>query len=850
MRKMVIVRGPQASGKTTLVRSLGLEGHRLSADVMRTAHRGHVLNMKGELIVDQEDAHQIWEIVHQSLDRRLTRGEFVILDATFATASTYENILEQAAEHGYKVAIVDLYGTDENLLRERNLLRPDYDRVPEKSLKRMIAAYQPHPRDDERIDAHFDKDSDEDDIAAWVMHEIQDLDQYDRVVHVGDLQGVFEAAFQEGSPLTKQLRDDTFYIFVGDALDRGIENGAVMKWLISEVSPRLGKNAVWIAGNHERHLRDFVESNDLVSREFEERTLPDLCASSPISTNDIRVFLDQMSEYLVYRHRGDMVVVTHAGVPAVPGNLTLVPGFQAMHGAGGFGADVDAAFCEWASKQDQKWFNVHGHRNRLMHPTRVNEHSFNLEGQAEFGGHIRICVKTPEGWETHDLRNNTFRNPREWRDINREEKRKPHSRTMPIPAWMERGEGAGKLSPETYDTFVGHDHVDIRQQGELPHIEAIAFSKSAFYEKVWDGITNKARGLFIDRYSMEIVARGFEKFFHLDEHPATKQEFIEANWVAPFRSTEKSNGFLGLVGWDERTKTATFSSKGDMDRDFAQLFERIATEKLGPGGVERLTRAVRDLGGCAAFEVISPTEDPHIVEYDEDNIVLLAFIRRSEDYEALDYDKLVKLGAYVGVDVIPNCATLPNTQALFSYIERVRGDNPPGNVAGTEGVVIEDALGRHVKIKTKEYDLWKRARGLVERLALQRKKGIEVSLDIPDELADFMAWIMKQPDEITTYPIVELRRRFLETPEDILVIDREALAREKAEAERAEQEAKQTEGFMRGYNALLAQVRSGKASRESIHRLIERGNAEPHLKAAMESRPEHAEMTDYMEEEE
>ena len=248
--------------------------------------------------------------------------------------------------------------------------------------------------------------------------------------------------------------------------------------------------------------------------------------------------------------------------------------------------------------------------------------------------------------------------------------------------------------------------------------------------------------------------------------------------------------------------------------------------------------------------MISPTEDPHIVEYDDDNIVLLAFIRRSEDYEALDYEKLVKLGAYIGVDVIPSCATLPHTTALFAYIERVRGDNPPGNVAGTEGVVIEDARGRHVKIKTKSYDLWKKARSLVERLALQRKKGQEISLDIPEELADFMAWIRKQDDEITQLPIIELRKRFLETPEDILVVDREALAREKEEAERAEREAKQIEGFMRGYNALLSQVRSDKASGESVFRLIERGNAESHLKTAMEARPEHAEMLAYIEEDE
>lgn len=850
MRKIVIIRGPQASGKTTLIRTLGLEGHRLSADVMRAAHRGHVLNSRGELIIDQEDAHQIWDIVGQSLERRLQRGEFVIMDATFATDTTYEWIIEQADAHSYRIAIVDLYGTDENLLRERNEKRPDHERVPEKSVKRMISAYQPHPQDDERIDAHFDKDADVHDIEDWIMHEIVDLNSYERIVHIGDLQGVFKAAFQEGSPLTKELRDDTFYVFLGDALDRGIENGAVMKWIINQVSPRLGKNALWIYGNHERHLRDFIEGNDIVSREFEERTLPDLCASSPISTNDIRLFLDRTSEYLIYEHEGDTVVCTHAGIPAVPRNLTLVPAFQAVNGAGGFGTDVDTAFNDWAAEQGEPWYQVHGHRNRQMHPTRVNEHSFNLEGQAEFGGHVRMCVKTRKEWKTHDMRNDTYRSPKEWRDINKEEKRKPHSRTMPIPAWIERGEGAGKLSPETYTAFADHNHVNIRQQGELAHIEAIAFSKSAFYDRVWDGITNKARGLFVDSDSLDIVARGFDKYFHLDEHTETKREFIESDWVAPFRATEKSNGYLGLVGWDERTKTATFSSKGDMDLDFAGLFERIATEKLGPGGIERLTRAVRDLGGCAAFEVISPTEDPHIVEYDDDNIVLLAFIRRSEDYEALDYEKLVKLGAYIGVDVIPSCATLPHTTALFAYIERVRGDNPPGNVAGTEGVVIEDARGRHVKIKTKSYDLWKKARSLVERLALQRKKGQEISLDIPEELADFMAWIRKQDDEITQLPIIELRKRFLETPEDILVVDREALAREKEEAERAEREAKQIEGFMRGYNALLSQVRSDKASGESVFRLIERGNAESHLKTAMEARPEHAEMLAYIEEDE
>lgn len=850
MRKMVLIRGPQASGKTTLVRNLGLEGHRLSADMMRAAHRGHVLNMKGELILDQEDAHQIWEIVRQSLDRRLSRGEFVILDATFATPASYEGIINQAAEYRYKIALVDLYGIDEQTLRERNQKRPDHERVPEKSIEKTIRNYTPHDKNDERIAAHFDYNTRANDILEWIMPEVVDLNFYDRIVHIGDLQGVRQAAFGNGSPLTERLSDDIFYIFVGDALDRGIENGSLMTWILSEVSPRIGKNVIWIEGNHERHLRDFVEGNDIVSKEFENRTLPQLCEASPMSTSDIRDFLSKMSEYFIYEHNGDRVIVTHAGVPGVPDNATLIPGFQAMLGAGGFGADVDEAFDAWAKKQHISWYQVHGHRNRQMHPVQASERSFNLEGQAEFGGHVRMCVKTTNRWEVFALRNDLFRHPREWRDINKEENRKPHSRVMPLPKWIDRGDFSGKLSEETLTSFIDHEHVNIRTQESRPHIDTIAFGKSAFYGQHWDGITNKARGLFIDNRTRQIVARSWPKFFNLGEREDSTLEHIIENWEFPMTMSLKENGYLGIASWDHDRGEIIFSSKGSMDGEFASLFEEIAYRVLGEGGVERLTRAVRDLHGTATFEVISPSEDPHIVEYSEERLVLLDFIHNSEDFEKLDYQGLEKLAAYIKVDVRQIYARIPNEHALRANAEKLRDPESGLYKAHIEGVVIEDAAGRHVKIKSGWYDMWKRARSLVERLALQRRKGKEIELDIPEELEHFMSWVVKQDDSITDLPIIELRRRFLETPEEVLIVDREALEREKKQAEKDAQEKKQINGFMRGYDALLAQVRKGTASRESIYKLIERGNSEPHLKAAMEARDEHEDMMAYMEEEE
>ncbi len=844
MRKMLIVRGPQASGKTHLVRALDLEGHRLSADLIREAHRGRVLNLKGQLVIDQENAHQIWDLVRVSLEHRISRGEFVVLDATFSVPTHYESIIAAAYAAGYEIGLVDLYGTNEDLLFERNAQRAPHELVPEKSMRRMLKAYEPHPEDDHRITARFDFISSTDEIGQWLRAHTANLDEYERIVHIGDLQGVFEAAFAGASPLEKELRDDTFYIFVGDALDRGLENAQVLDWIIDQVTPRLGKNVVWIEGNHERHLADMVAGRDIVSREFENRTLMQLIETNP-KFDDIRAFLAGMSEYFLYDHAGQSVIVTHAGLPAVPGNLTLVPGHQAMHGAGGFGADVDEDFAQWASQQDRPWRQVHGHRNRKMHPSRVNEYSFNLEGQAEFGGHVRFAVKTRFGWETMDVRNGLFRTPREWASIDEEEKRKPFSRRMPIPAWQHRFAAEGYLSEKTLEAYREHKHVNIRTQESRPHIDTIAFAKSAFYGQHWDGMTNKARGLFIDNRDRRIIARSYEKFFNLGERPETELDYIAENWTFPMTMSRKDNGYLGLVSWDHERGEIVFSSKGSMDNDFAALFEQIASRVLGSAGIERLGRAVRDLQGTATFEVISPTEDPHIVEYDEERLVLLDFVHNSEEFEKLDYKKLVQLAKYIDVEHRELLGNLPNRQALASIVEKLRNPDSGLYKMHIEGVVIEDAAGRHVKVKSGWYDHWKHARRLVERLALQRRRNQEIDLRTPAELEDFMAWIEKQADEITGLPIVELRRRFIETPDELLVIDREALEAEKLAARIASSQEKEITGFMSGYDALLSQVRAGTASPESVERLLNRGRAEPHLRQALEARSDYSEMAGY-----
>ena len=857
MRKFILFRGPPGAGKTTLINNVGLGEFALSADAVRKAVRAPMMNHRGELTIDQENAHHIWEIVRQSFNLRIESGQTIALDSTSVLDTDYEYFIEKAHEAGYEIIMVDMFDVDRKIIDERNQSRTAYDFVPAKTIDKMINLYKPHDRSDARISKHFSTAEAHAQLGNYLRAYREDLNDYKNIIHIGDLQGVFEAAFTQDSPLTKKLDPENYYVFVGDALDRGVENGKLLRWILDEVTPNIGKNVTWIKGNHEKHLEAWGKNSDIKSLEFRARTLPQI-EEEGIRREDVLPFISAMSPYLWYEYGNEQVIVSHAGLPSALTPFEKISENVMVNGVGGFGLDIDEKFTQWATteprdefnfmlsdEQPLAWRQVHGHRNRKMLGITSEDVSLNLEGQAEFGGQIRMAVLNKKGWTVHQIRNTLYRSPKEWRDIGQAEKRKPFSKTMPIPAWIERGDNETTISQSLYDEFMGNDHVNVRAQQKLPHIDTIAFAKSAYYGKIWDGITNKARGLFVDRESLEVVARSYTKFFNLGERPETQLDVVKG-WEYPIRISIKENGYLGLVGWDARTQQIVFSSKGSMDNDFAAEFERIARDTLGEAGIERMTRAVRDLKGTAIFEVNAPKFDPHIIEYENDHIVMLDFVRRSEQFEKLDYENLKKLGAYIEVTVRNGEARAPNEKALVSIIEKTRNESGRWNQQKIEGLVLEDATGRIVKVKSHYYDMWKHARGLVERMALQRRKNQEVKLDVPEHLTDFIAWVQKQDHSITDQPIIALRNRYLERPEDIIEADNEALLAKKVAREKAEAEERDISGFMRGYEAILKQVRAGTAKTHTVTSLINRSNELPHVKAAFDSRDDHKEFYAYV----
>src|SRR5690606_16730335 len=91
-KKVILIRGPQGAGKTTLVRRAGLDGHNLSLDKIRNVVAGDVLAPNGNMTPSHEHGPLVWKIFSDSIDRRISAGEVVAIDGTMANGAELYDI--------------------------------------------------------------------------------------------------------------------------------------------------------------------------------------------------------------------------------------------------------------------------------------------------------------------------------------------------------------------------------------------------------------------------------------------------------------------------------------------------------------------------------------------------------------------------------------------------------------------------------------------------------------------------------------------------------------------------------------------------------------------------------------
>lgn len=674
MRVLLLLRGSAGCGKSTWIEQNGLKPYTLSADEIRMMCSSPVLNVDGKEEINQNNDTVVWSTLFKLLELRMQNGEFTVIDATNSKTSEMNRYKELCSSYKYRIYCVDFTDIPIEVTKERNLQRIEMKQVPESAIDKMYARFQT-----QKIPSGITVIKPDELDKVW-MRRI-DLSEYNKVHVIGDIHGC-NTALQ--TYLGGEIKEDEFYIFTGDYVDRGLENAEVVQFLLSIYEK---KNVCLLEGNHERWL--WIWSNDGISKskEFELVTKTQL-ENARVKKKDVRQLYRRIGQCAYFSYGENVYLVTHAGLSTIPDNLTFVSTAQMVKGVGSYN-DFETVEKAFDKNTAQNCYQIHGHRNTKQLPVRASERCFNLEGRVEFGGCLRCVDLHRDGTiETSEIQNTVFKAPDE----------------IPKPAAVSQQTVGDAIIALRQNRYV--------QEKKYGNISSFNFTKTAFYDKIWDEQTTKARGLYINIPEQRVVARAYDKFFNINERPETKLDMLQYKLSFPATAYVKENGFLGIVSYNDEDESLFVTTKSSPDGDFAGWLKDMLYEKHSEETLEAIRSFSRDNNVSFVFECVDMKNDPHIIDYDTSKLFLLDIVYNEMAYHKFSFERLCEFADKHGITHKEKAFVLETWQEFFDWYYKVIDEDYKYNGRNIEGFVIEDSNGYMVKLKLTYYNFWKFMRSI------------------------------------------------------------------------------------------------------------------------------------------
>lgn len=725
MRVLLLLRGSAGCGKSTWIEQNNLKPYTLSADDIRLLCQSPVMQPDGTVGISQSNDRTVWKTLFNLLEIRMQKGEFTVIDATNSKTVEMNRYKQMCETYRYRMYCVDFTDIPIEEVKRRNANREELKRVPDEAIDKMYSRFatQKIPSGIKVIKPNeLDK--------IWLK--LFDLSDYKKIHHIGDIHGCY-TALKKYFDDNGGIKDDEFYIFTGDYVDRGIENAEVVNFLISIKDK---KNVLMLEGNHEKWL--WLWSNDCTgkSKEFELVTKPAL-ENAHIDKKDVRQLYRRFGQCAYYKYGENIYLVTHAGLSVLPDNLTFVATDQMIHGVGNYN-DFETIADTFYKKMPSNYYQIHGHRNTKQVPIRVNDRVFNLEGRVEFGGDLRCVQIDNDGIHEVMIHNDVFKTP----EIQAEQ---------------------SVTSSSVADVIISLRANRYIQEKKFGNISSFNFTDKAFYDKVWNEQTTKARGLYLDTFKGKVAARAYNKFFNINERPETKFDMLQNKLQFPVTAYVKENGFLGIVSYDEYNDDLFIASKSTIDSQFAEWLKDMVYAKITPQNREKMKAFAKDNNVSFVFECVDMKNDPHIIEYPESGLYLLDIVYNQMEFAKFDYDSMCDIANQFGLTPKEKAFEIANWQDFYDWYYDILEEDYEYNGRKIEGFVIEDSVGYMTKLKLTYYNFWKFMRAISHEAI--RNGYIRKTSALTTPLAnEYYAWVRKLHDteDLDSVPrdICTLRRLF------------------------------------------------------------------------------------------
>ena len=723
MRTLLLLRGIQASGKSTWIKENNLEPYTLSADNIRLNIANPVLTEDGSYEISQKYNKVTWELLYKYLEMRMQNGDFTIIDATHSDLKLLNKYKDLASTYKYTMYCLEFDVPLEEALK-RNRERDSYKYVPERVIERTYETI----KNNEKLPSALKKIESIDEIINFYT---ADVNQYEKVVIIGDIHSCAE-------PLKEVLKDfneETLYIFVGDYFDRGIQPVETFNIMLDLLEK---PNVILIEGNHEeKSMKKFIYDEEKYTKSFEETTLLPLLKEYDVDyvRASLKKIYKKLRQCFAFEFRGKKFLCTHGGLPLVP-KLTLVSAKEMIHGVGKYETEIGEIYSENYKKGlCQGFIQVHGHRG-------VNDGQFSycLEDRVEFGGELKVLTIDNEGKiKKTGIKNNVYNK----------------GLKLPMSGAIEKVEF--NTANELINEMIRHQFINVK---ECEHnLISLNFNREAFNKKKWNDLTIKARGLFVDKDSGEVKIRSYNKFFNFGERHVNLG-YLKKYATYPIRAFKKYNGFLGLASVvnNEIVLTSKSVTSGKYKDIFQDIWNKVESE------VRELLKQTMIENNCTAvFEVVSPEYDPHIIKYDKEHLYLLDFIENKLDLDTHNIDLEFSENLMKKVEFSSDLLTkkeeltrLENYDELYNFLAEKEK-----SLEEFEGYVLCDNSGFMFKFKLPYYNLWKTRRAWLERYRSALAKGKKVEVTEKDEHRHFKKFLLKLgKDKLQELSIIDVRELY------------------------------------------------------------------------------------------
>jgi len=274
------------------------------------------------------------------------------------------------------------------------------------------------------------------------------------------------------------------------------------------------------------------------------------------------------------------------------------------------------------------------------------------------------------------------------------------------------------LAQEGLTDWKQYGQVDVKRKGSLLLFN---YSHAAQIEGKWNAFEIFSRGLIIDSYTGEIIARSFDKFFNWDEKDRTTN--------AALRSvTEKLDGVLGILyrdahGYAIATRGAFESSQAQWAKNFLQR--------------NHCLKSLPD-EWTLIFEIIAPGHRI-VVDYCDTSALTLLAVRNRFTGEYLPFQQVQEVAAQYHFP-IPKVYFFESAAEILELARVIDGTQ--------EGWVAEFTDGQRFKFKGDRYlELHKLTAGLSFKntVSVVAANSVAVVRDtVPEEFLDeFDGWVEK-----------------------------------------------------------------------------------------------------------